>query len=172
MTLPSTLPMTSLDILQAYPLSDSQRRAALVRDCDVAVTAGAGTGQTRTLGARYLALLADGLPLRRIVAITFTRKAAREMRNRVRREIAAYLNQPQLSSAERQRWQDHFNRLMPHASAPFITCAARFFTLTRRRWALTPALTCWMKRKKLCWFRRRRRQHWPGQLPRGKSRHC
>lgn len=111
MTLPSTSPMTSLDILQAYSLSDSQRRAALVRDCDVAVTAGAGTGKTRTLVARYLALLADGLPLRRIVAITFTRKAAREMRNRVRREIAAYLNQPQLSSAERQRWQDHFNRL-------------------------------------------------------------
>ncbi|MBK8129244.1 MAG: UvrD-helicase domain-containing protein [bacterium] len=94
MTLPSTSPMTSLDILQAYPLSDSQRRAALARDCDVAVTAGAGTGKTRTLVARYLTLLADGLPLRRIVAITFTRKAAREMRNRVRREIAAYLNQP------------------------------------------------------------------------------
>ena len=103
--------MTSPDILQAYPLSDPQQRAALARNCDVAVTAGAGTGKTRTLVARYLALLADGLPLRRIVAVTFTRKAAREMRNRVRKEIAAYLDQPELPAVERQRWQEHFNRL-------------------------------------------------------------
>lgn len=103
--------MTTPDILQAYTLSDPQLRAVLARGHDVAVTAGAGTGKTRTLVARYLALLADGLPLRQIVAITFTRKAAREMRNRVRKEIAAYLAQPELPAAERQRWQAHFNRL-------------------------------------------------------------
>ena len=98
------------DILQAYPLSTPQQAAALARG-DVAVTAGAGTGKTRTLVARYLALLAADRPLRQIVAITFTRKAAREMRNRVRREIAAYLAQPGLAAAERQRWQAHFNGL-------------------------------------------------------------
>ena len=103
--------MTTPDILQAYPLSDPQLRAVLARDRDVAVTAGAGTGKTRTLVARYLALLADGLPLRQIVAVTFTRKAAREMRNRVRKEIAAYLAQPEPPAAERQRWQAHFNGL-------------------------------------------------------------
>ena len=54
------------------------------RGRDVAVTAGAGAGKTRALVARYLALLAEGLPLRKVVAITFTKKAAREMRNRAR----------------------------------------------------------------------------------------
>lgn len=103
--------MNSPEILQAFPLSSPQQEAALTRVRDVAVTAGAGTGKTRTLVARYLALLADGLPLRRIVAITFTRKAAREMRNRVRKEIANYLAQPALSNTDRQHWQDYFNRL-------------------------------------------------------------
>ncbi|MCA9873100.1 MAG: UvrD-helicase domain-containing protein [Anaerolineales bacterium] len=103
--------MNPPDILQTFPLSLPQQAAALARGSDVAVTAGAGTGKTRTLVGRYLALLADGLPLRRIVAITFTRKAAREMRNRVRKEIAGYLAQPSLSVADRQRWQGHFNRL-------------------------------------------------------------
>src|SRR5690606_23023885 len=59
--------------------------------------------------ARYLALLADDVPLRCIVALTFTRKAAREMRNRVRREIADYLAQPDLP--DRECWQDYFNQL-------------------------------------------------------------
>ena len=77
-------------VLQMEP-SDEQRAAIAERGRDVAVTAGAGAGKTRALVARYLALLAEGLPLRSIVAITFTKKAAREMRNRARREIRRYL---------------------------------------------------------------------------------
>ena len=75
----------------SFRSATAQQAAALARGGDVAVTAGAGTGKTRTLVARYLDLLADGLPLRQIVAITFTRKAAREMRNRVRQEVGRYL---------------------------------------------------------------------------------
>jgi len=77
-------------IAQLAP-SDEQRPAALARGKDVAVTAGAGAGKTRTLVARYLSFVAEGVPLRSIVAITFTKKAAREMRNRVRQEIRRYL---------------------------------------------------------------------------------
>ena len=51
--------------------SDEQAPAVVARGQDVAVTAGAGAGKTRTLVARYLSLLVDGLPLRSIVAITF-----------------------------------------------------------------------------------------------------
>jgi ATP-dependent helicase/nuclease subunit A len=82
-----------------------QRPAVSARGCDVVVTAGAGTGKTRTLVARYLSLLADGNPLRAIVAITFTRKAAREMRNRVRAEVQRYLTRPDLTLEQRDRWQ-------------------------------------------------------------------
>jgi len=45
------------------------------------------------------------VPLRSIVAITFTKKAAREMRNRVREEVRKYLERADLSSEKRDRWQ-------------------------------------------------------------------
>ncbi len=91
--------------------SKEQAPAVESRGCDVVVTAGAGTGKTRTLVARYLSLLAGGMPLRSILAITFTNKAAREMRNRVREEIRRYLEQPQLEETERLRWQDLYTQL-------------------------------------------------------------
>ncbi|MFT5194537.1 MAG: ATP-dependent helicase/nuclease subunit A, partial [Candidatus Promineifilaceae bacterium] len=104
--------MTPLpNILKNYPLSPSQQTAALTRTGDVVVRAGAGTGKTRTLVGRYLALLSDEVPLRNIVAMTFTRKAAREMRNRVRQEITAYLEQPDLPEKERRFWETSQNRL-------------------------------------------------------------
>ncbi len=97
-------------ILESFTLSPPQLAATLAHGGDVAVTAGAGTGKTRTLVARYLALLATGMPLRHIVAVTFTRKAAREMRNRARLEIGSYLS-TDLAPDEGQRWQTIYNEL-------------------------------------------------------------
>ncbi len=97
--------MTDLHpILQLTPPSDEQLPAVLTLDRDVVLTAGAGTGKTRTLVARVLQLLAQGVPARGIFAVTFTVKAAREMRNRLRKEITAYLALPNLSPAEHDRW--------------------------------------------------------------------
>jgi len=99
-------------IVKQMKPSDEQQPAVMARGCDVVVTAGAGTGKTRTLVARYLALLAEGLPLRSIVAITFTRKAAREMRNRVRNEMRRYLEwSERLDERERRRWQRLYSEL-------------------------------------------------------------
>jgi len=97
-------------VVQMQP-SPEQEPAVRERGRDIVVTAGAGTGKTRTLVARYLSLVAEGLPLRSIVAVTFTRKAAREMRNRVRDEIRVYLEGAELSDAERQRWQSLYAEL-------------------------------------------------------------
>lgn len=97
-------------ILKSFTLSPPQLAATLARSGDVAVTAGAGTGKTRTLVARYLALLDTGISLRHIVAVTFTRKAAREMRNRARQEIGKYLA-TDLLPEERVRWQTIYNEL-------------------------------------------------------------
>ncbi|UCC75831.1 MAG: UvrD-helicase domain-containing protein, partial [Anaerolineales bacterium] len=90
--------------------SQQQLPAITARGCDVVVTAGAGTGKTLTLVARYLSLLAEGLPLRSILAITFTNKAAREMRNRVRDEVRKHL-QTKLSPIERDRFQELYTQL-------------------------------------------------------------
>ena len=88
-----------------------EQTPAITARGDVVVTAGAGAGKTRTLVARYLARLAEGAPLRAIVAITFTRKAAREMRNRLRERMRAYLEQPDLAPAERELWSAHLTGL-------------------------------------------------------------
>ena len=80
--------------------STEQEKPILSRGQDIVVTAGAGTGKTRTLVARYLSLLVDGIPLRSIVAITFTKKAAREMRNRIREEVRTYLERKELKEED------------------------------------------------------------------------
>lgn len=66
------------------PLTERQRRAVDAPG-DVAIVAGAGTGKTHTLGLRYLALLERGASPLAIVAVTFTERAAHELRARVRR---------------------------------------------------------------------------------------
>jgi len=98
--------MTVLDQLQ---LNDNQTEAATAPG-DMVVTAGAGSGKTRTLVGRYLALLEAGLPLRSIVAITFTEKAAREMRARIRASVATWLEKCG-DPAEQARWEKAFSEL-------------------------------------------------------------
>jgi ATP-dependent helicase/nuclease subunit A len=71
-------------ILSLLPLDEQQHAAVARRDADIVVTAGAGSGKTRALVARFLAQVEAGAPLRSLVAITFTDKAAREMRSRIR----------------------------------------------------------------------------------------
>ena len=86
-------------IVRLQPSSE-QAPAVFAHGCDVVVVAGAGTGKTRTLVARMLHLLTTGMELRRIVAVTFTVKAAREMRNRLREEIQLFLAETNLSAAD------------------------------------------------------------------------
>ena len=61
-----------------------QKQAVTSRNQAIAVTAGAGSGKTRVLVGRYVHLLDKGYALRLLAAITFTDKAAREMRMRIR----------------------------------------------------------------------------------------
>ncbi len=66
------------------PDADVRRRAASDLDTNLVITAGAGTGKTSLLVERVLFhLLERGTPLERVAAITFTRRAAAEMRERL-----------------------------------------------------------------------------------------
>lgn len=64
-----------------------EQTLALLTDRHIAVTANAGSGKTTVLVERYVRLLLQGVDIRSIVAITFTRKAAAEMRLRVAKRL-------------------------------------------------------------------------------------
>lgn len=64
-------------------LDDSQRRAAEIIQGPLLLEAGPGTGKTRTLVARVEYLLAQNVDPKNILILTFSRKAAEELRERV-----------------------------------------------------------------------------------------
>jgi ATP-dependent DNA helicase UvrD/PcrA len=70
-------------------LNDEQRAAATHTGGPLLILAGAGTGKTTTLCSRLAWLVAEGVPSERILLLTFTRRAAREMLQRARGLVPA-----------------------------------------------------------------------------------
>jgi DNA helicase II / ATP-dependent DNA helicase PcrA len=70
---------TTPDLPYLAQLNPEQRAAAEHRDGHLLVLAGAGTGKTTTLCARVARLIDDGVSPERILLLTFSRRAAREM---------------------------------------------------------------------------------------------
>ena len=84
---------------------DQQDRDRITHTLDetLFVEAGAGSGKTTALVGRILQLITppDPVPLRHIAAITFTEKAAGELRDRIRRELQHELDEVQLDEEQR-----------------------------------------------------------------------
>jgi DNA helicase-2/ATP-dependent DNA helicase PcrA len=70
-------------------LTEAQRRAVTHEGGPLRILAGAGTGKTTTLSARVAWLLATGVPPERILLLTFTRRAARQMLARTSSLVSA-----------------------------------------------------------------------------------
>jgi superfamily I DNA/RNA helicase len=95
---PHSLPLTPTDL----PDADARRRAVDPAH-NVVLEASAGTGKTHVLVERYLNLLGHGVDPASILAITFTRKAAAEMRGRILSELK---KRAAASAVDQQLWRD------------------------------------------------------------------
>ncbi|MGH9893187.1 MAG: UvrD-helicase domain-containing protein, partial [bacterium] len=106
-----TAPTTQL------PDASERERAATTFDRNVVVTAGAGTGKTRLLVDRLVHLLMRDpeVKLTQVVALTFTNKAANEMKMRLRERLEAYLAERlggPLATAKEEETQRELRSLM------------------------------------------------------------
>src|ERR1700704_3034242 len=103
------LPFEEEGGVATYVLPDAAaRRAAVDPSQNVVLEASAGTGKTRVLVERYINLLLAGVDPENILAITFTRKAAAEMPQRI---VERLLEASRSSQLDARRWRDLRERL-------------------------------------------------------------
>lgn len=102
-------------------LNPGQKEAVLYNDGPSLVIAGAGSGKTRVLTYKVAWLLEQGFKPWNILALTFTNKAAREMKERIARQVGA--------ESARRLWMGTFHSLflrILHAEAPLLGFTSQF----------------------------------------------
>jgi ATP-dependent exoDNAse (exonuclease V) beta subunit len=122
-------------MVKGRALRDEGARAAVRNQLDetLFVEAGAGTGKTKVLVDRIVELVtADGpdrpVPMRSIAAITFTEKAAAELRDKVRRELEDRARNELLDDDKRARCRAALDELDDAAICTLHAFAQRILT--------------------------------------------
>src|SRR5262249_11074597 len=105
---PVPFPSQRVDAPAQTPEDQSARDRAVDPASNIVLEASAGTGKPRVLVDRYVNLLRAGVEPEHILAMTFTRKAAAEMRERI---IDRLREVSRLSAADLARWRDLKDRL-------------------------------------------------------------
>ena len=82
-----------------------RQQEAIGFPCNTVVNASAGTGKTATLVGTYLSQLAQGIQPGQLLAITFTEKAAAELRERLKQEVLAQVSGLPLNSTPGIDWR-------------------------------------------------------------------
>ncbi|AFG36345.1 UvrD-helicase domain-containing protein [Spirochaeta africana] len=85
--------------MQLHP----KQQSAIETNTTAVVSAGAGSGKTMVLTRRYVRLIAEGYDVEEILTLTFTRKAAAEMRERIQHALAAAAADTRQPAAVRDR---------------------------------------------------------------------
>jgi hypothetical protein len=101
-------PALPFDVDEAIDRDSEARQRAVDPRFNVTLEASAGTGKTRVLVDRYINLLRAGIDPANILAITFTRKAATEMRERIVATLRSAAARGELSPA---RWRELRDRI-------------------------------------------------------------
>ena len=126
--LASSPQLSLFEVVEPDPDS-SARTFAIDPANNVVLEASAGTGKTSVLVARYVNLLKRGVDPANILAITFTRKAAAEMRERIVNELAEAAAR---SEFDRSRWielRDHLGDIAISTIDAFCLSLLREFPL-------------------------------------------
>ena len=108
MTSEPRLPFDDQGPVHTPPADQDARQASVDPRRNIVLEASAGTGKTRVLVERYVNLLRADVDPEHILAITFTRKAAAEMRQRI---VERLKDASRLSAADAARWRDLRGRL-------------------------------------------------------------
>ncbi|MGI2295664.1 UvrD-helicase domain-containing protein [Paenibacillus sp. GXUN7292] len=115
--------------------ADQADRDRIADDLDTTflVEAGAGSGKTTSLVGRLLALIESGTRVDQIAAITFTNKAADELKERFRLALEKAFRRAEEQSLEHERLFEAIGILTSYLSVRYIRSADRSYVNGRLR---------------------------------------
>ena len=111
-------------------LNPFQKEAVEYGDGPLLIVAGAGSGKTKTLTSRLLNLLKNGAEPQSIIAITFTNKAADEMRDRVYKLISSQVDKVKSENLQTYKFTNLFIGTFHSLGAKILRKDGKFFGRT------------------------------------------